>query len=110
MPTFPNIISENFVSTSDLTSGYFQIAMKPVDIAKTALITSNNYFAGKRMSFGLSGAPSTFRKVLNTTLKSLLGKVVLLYLDDIIAMAATFEKHLRILRKFLCCFGMQYWR
>lgn len=103
----PNIISENFISTSDLTSGYFQIAMKPEDIAKSALITSNDYFPCKRMSFGLSGAPSTFRKAMNTTLKSLLGNVVLVYLDDIILMAATVEEHLRIQRKFLRCFGMQ---
>lgn len=92
MPTLSNIIGENFISTSDLTSRYFQIAMKPEGIAKTALITSNDYCACKRMSLALSGPPSTFRKAMNTIHKSLLDKVVLVYLDDIIVMAATFEE------------------
>lgn len=50
-----NIMTTNFMLTLDLPSGYFQIAMKPEDTAKTAFITSNGCFAFKRMSFGLSG-------------------------------------------------------
>lgn len=42
------------------------------------------------MSFGLSGAPSTFHKAMTTTLRPLLGKDVLVYLDDIVVMVATF--------------------
>lgn len=38
---FANITSPNFMSILDLTTGYFQIAMKPDDITKAAFITKN---------------------------------------------------------------------
>lgn len=59
------------------------------------------------MSFGLSGVPSTFQKTMNTILKPILGAVVLVYLDDIIVMAATFEEHLRLLREVFTFLRMQ---
>lgn len=43
--------------------------------------------------------PSTFQKAMTTILKPLLGAGVLIYLDDIIIMAVTFEKHLKLLRE-----------
>lgn len=48
-----NIMGTNYMFTLDLTSSYFQIAMTPEDIVKTAFITSNGCFAFKRISFGL---------------------------------------------------------
>lgn len=96
-----NITSTHFMSKLDLTSGYFQIGMKPEDIAKIVFITRNGCFAFNRMIFGYSGALSTFQKAMNTMLKPLIGKGVLVYLDDIIIiiMAATFEQHLRLFRE-----------
>lgn len=43
--------------------------------------------------------PYTFEKTTNTILKPLLGKGVLVYLDDIIVMAAMFEDRLRLRRE-----------
>lgn len=48
------------------------------------------------MSFGLWGYLSIFQKDMNTIHKLLLDMDVLVYLDDIIVMAATFEDHLRL--------------
>lgn len=73
-----NITSTNIMSTLDLTSGNFQIAMQSEDIAKTAFITSNGCFVFTHMNFGLSGiSSSTFQKANNTIRKPLLGKGVL---------------------------------
>lgn len=69
-------------------------------MAKSAFITSNGCFGLKGMSFGLSGAPSKFQKTINTNLRPLLGKGVLMYLDNFIVMATTYEEHLRLLRDF----------
>lgn len=52
------------------------------------------------MSFSLSGAPSKFQKTINTNLRLLLGKGVLIYLDNFIVMATTYVEHLRLLRDF----------
>lgn len=51
------------------------------------------------MSFGLSRALSTFQKAMNTIFKPLLGKGILVYLDDFIVISATFDEHLRFLRE-----------
>lgn len=96
-----DITSMNFMPTLDLTSSYFQIGMMPEDMAKSTFITSNGCFDFKRMSFGLSGALYTFQKAMNTILKHLIGKSALVYLDDVIVPAATFEEHLRLLREVL---------
>ncbi|GFT06958.1 hypothetical protein TNCV_1415331 [Trichonephila clavipes] len=51
-----NIPYTTMMSTLDLKSGYFQLAINPRDIEKTAFITRNGTFAFLRMPFGLSGA------------------------------------------------------
>lgn len=82
------------MSTLDLNfKEYFQIAIKPEGMAKNAFITSNG-------CFGLSGAPSKFQKTINTNLRLLLGKGVLIYLDNFIVMITAYEEHLRLLRDF----------
>jgi len=46
------------------------------------------------MPFGLHSASTTFQQLLNEILGSELEPNVLVYLDDIILMNQTFEKHL----------------
>lgn len=75
--------------------------MKPEDISKTTFITSNGCFAFKRMFWFGGGALSTFQKGMITIHKPLLDKDVLVYLDDIIVIAATFEEHLRLREVFM---------
>ncbi|GFV51951.1 retrovirus-related Pol polyprotein from transposon 297 [Trichonephila clavipes] len=57
-----NIPQTGIMSTLDLKSGYFQLAINPKDIEKTAFITRNGTFAFLRMPFGLSGAAPNFQK------------------------------------------------
>lgn len=75
--------------------------MKPEDVPMTTFNMRNGCFAFKRMSFGLSGAPFTFQKVMNTIFRTVLGKGVFVYLNYIIVIMATFEEHLRLLREVL---------
>ncbi|KFM71474.1 Retrovirus-related Pol polyprotein from transposon 297, partial [Stegodyphus mimosarum] len=88
LPVIEEIIrkikSTRYMTTLDLTSGYYQIAMKPEDIHKTAFITKSGTYAFLRMPFGLCGAPSTFQRAMDIVLKPVLGKSTLIYLDDII--------------------------
>ncbi|GFU92944.1 retrovirus-related Pol polyprotein from transposon 17.6 [Trichonephila clavipes] len=57
-----NIPHTNVMSTLDLRSGYFQLAISPKDIEKTAFITRNSTFTFLRMPFGLSGAAPNLKK------------------------------------------------
>jgi hypothetical protein len=46
------------------------------------------------MSFGLTGAPHTFQKAMNSTLKHLLRKSILLFFDDILVYSKSYEERL----------------
>ncbi|GFX57073.1 retrovirus-related Pol polyprotein from transposon 297 [Trichonephila clavipes] len=72
------------MSTLDLKIGYFQLAISPKDIEKTAFITRNGTFAFLRMPFGLSRAAPNFQKAIDIILKPVMGRFVMVYMDDVI--------------------------
>ncbi|GFW49903.1 retrovirus-related Pol polyprotein from transposon opus [Trichonephila clavipes] len=89
-----NIPHTGVMSTLDLRNGYFQLAISPKDIEKTAFITRNGTFAFLRMPFGLSGAAPNFQKAIDIILKPVIGRFVLVYMDDIIITSPSFKDHL----------------
>ncbi|GFW76790.1 retrovirus-related Pol polyprotein from transposon 412 [Trichonephila clavipes] len=83
------------MSTLDLRSGYFQLAISPKDIEKTAFITRNGTFAFLRMPFGLSGAAPNFQRAIDIILQPVIGRFVSVYMDDVIITSPSFKDHLR---------------
>ncbi|GFW82658.1 retrovirus-related Pol polyprotein from transposon 17.6 [Trichonephila clavipes] len=81
------------MSILDLKSGYFQLAVSPKDIEKTAFITRNGTFAFLRMPFGLSGAAPNFQKAIDI-LKPVVGRFVMVYMDDVIITSPSFNEHI----------------
>ncbi len=61
---------------------------------KTAFIVDNNLYEWNRLSFGLTNAPGTFQRLMNYVLHSVIGKICLVFLDDIIVFSKTKEEHL----------------
>ena len=86
-------------ATLDLASGYWQVAVAPEDRPKTAFSTSQGLFEWTVMPFGLCNAPSTFERLMDSILKELLGKSVVVYLDDVIVFGTTFEELLLRLKE-----------
>ncbi|GFS70220.1 retrovirus-related Pol polyprotein from transposon opus [Trichonephila clavipes] len=87
------------MSSLDLKSGYFQLAVYPSDIVKTAFVTKNGTYAFRRMPFGLSGAAPNFQKAINLILKPVIGKFVSVYMDDVIISSPSFTHHVEHLRE-----------
>ncbi|GFV76715.1 retrovirus-related Pol polyprotein from transposon 17.6 [Trichonephila clavipes] len=77
-----------------LRSGYFQLVISIKDIEKTAFITRNGPFAFLRMPFGFSGAAPNFQRAIDIILKPVIGRFVLVYMDDVIITSPSFKDHL----------------
>jgi hypothetical protein len=88
-------------SSLDLQSGYHQIRITEEDQPKTAFKTPMGLFHFKVLPFGLSNAPSTFQAVMNQIFGDLIGRSVLVYLDDILVYSKTPEEHMVHLREVL---------
>ena len=68
---------------------------------KTTLHTPVGHFEFKVLCFGLTNAPSTFQAVMNRIFAPMLGRFVLVYLDDILVYSKTPVEHLEHLRAVL---------
>jgi hypothetical protein len=55
--------------------------------------THAGHFEFRVMSFGLTRAPHTFQKAMNSTLAPLLQKCALVFFDDILVYSQSFEQH-----------------
>lgn len=88
-------------STLDLQSGYFQVEMDTEDAEKTAFTTFCGLYQFKVMSFGLCNAPATFERMMEVILSGLHWETCLLYIDDVIIFADSFEQHLERLSEVL---------
>ena len=83
-----------FYSTMDLRSGFWQTAMDPRDMDKTAFFTRRGQFRFKVLSFGLANAPSLFQRIMDLVLAGLSWECCLVYVDDIIVFARDFQEHM----------------
>ncbi|GFX84837.1 retrovirus-related Pol polyprotein from transposon 297 [Trichonephila clavipes] len=87
------------MSTLDLKSGYFQLALNPRDIVKTAFVTKNGTYAFRRMPFDLSGAAPNFQKAIDLILKLVRGKFVSVYMNGVIISSPSFTHYVERLRE-----------
>jgi transposase InsO family protein len=99
----------SWFSSLDLTAGYHQILLKPGEEPKTAFQTHTGHYEFRVMAFGLSGAPGTFLKAMNTTLAPLLRRCVLVFFDDILIYSRSFEDHLDHLQATFALLRQDQW-
>ena len=83
-----------YISTLDLSKGYYQVPVAEEDKPKTAFTSPFGKFEFNRMSFGLKGAPSTFQRLMDEVLVGT-DDYATAYLDDVVIYSATWDQHLR---------------
>ena len=88
-------------STLDLKSGYWQVELEPSAKEKTAFSAGKGLWQFKVMPSGLCNAPATFERLMEAVLFGLSWKTCLIYLDDIIVHAASFNDHIENLCRVL---------
>ena len=94
-----NMLGSKWFSTLDLKSGYYQVAMSPSSIEKTAFVTPDGHFEFLRLPFGLKNAPAHFSKIMYQALGDL--NFVKIYLDDITIHSKTFPLHVEHVSKVI---------
>jgi hypothetical protein len=96
-----SLSGSKFFSTLDFANGYWQIPLDDGSKEKTAFTVDNGTYEFNVMPFGLTNAPSTFQRMMNGLLKGLTWKRCLVYLDDVIIFARSFEELLVNLEEVL---------
>ena len=88
-------------SSLDLQHGYWQIPMRKEDWQKTAFSTHIGLYEFTRTPMGVSNAPATFQRLMETVLNGLDMTIAIIYIDDIIVPGKTFEQAAQGLEKVL---------
>lgn len=85
----------------DLLAGYHQIRISEGDEFKTAFRTHHGLYEFLVVPFGLTGAPGTFKGVMNKAVRPVFRKGVVVFMDDILVFNTTLEGHISQLRAVL---------
>ena len=104
MPRIDELLDQigkaRYITTLDLTRGYWQVPVAVDARPKTAFTTPLGLYQFKVMPFGLSGAPATFQRLMDQLLQGLDGSVAA-YLDDIVVYSNSWEEHKGHIRTML---------
>ena len=107
MPVAETLINaaagHKMMSFMDVNAGYNQIFMAPEDVHKTAFRVPGavGLFEYLVMTFGLKNAGATYQRAMNYIFQDLIGKLVEIYIDDVVVKSTSAGGHLEDLRQVL---------
>jgi hypothetical protein len=102
--TLINVSADHkILSFMDGNAGYNQIFMAPEDIHKTTFRVPGTVglFEYVVMTFGLKNVGATYQRAMNYIFHDLIGKLVEIYIDDVVVKSASVEEHLGDVRQVL---------
>jgi hypothetical protein len=94
----------SWFTSLDLYSGYHQIPMARDSIPMTAFVTQDGHYEFLRVPFGLTNAPAVFQRMINTLLGNLRFTKVLIFIDDVLILARSWQESLETLKEVLNIF------
>ena len=104
----PNLIDavyslrgNKYFTTIDLVRGYYQVEIDENSRELTAFSTPHSHYQFKKLPFGLKNAPSAFQREINAILQDFPWSKVVTYIDDILIMEESLDKHLMLIEKVL---------
>ena len=104
MPRFDDLIDRlgtaKFMTTLDLTRGYWQVPVAEDSRQHTTFTTPFGLYQFTVMPFGLQSAPATFQRMMDVLLKGTRSYAVV-YLDDLVIFSQSWEEHCEHLRTVL---------
>ncbi|CAM4626675.1 unnamed protein product [Caretta caretta] len=89
-----------FISTLDLTKGYWQVPLDESAKERSAFLTHLGLYEFNVLPFGLRNAPATFQRLVDGLLAGL-GEYAVAYLDDVAIFSDSWADHLEHLQKVL---------
>jgi hypothetical protein len=90
------VAGHKVISFMDGNAGYNQIFMAIEDISKTAFRCPGHIglFEWIVMTFGLKNAGATYQRAMNYIFHELIGKIVEIYIDDVVIKSLNHDSHL----------------
>ena len=86
------VMKAAFLTNLDLVHGYWHAKVAEKSREKTAFFDTGSHFQFRRMPFGVTNAPATFQRALNSILSELNWRDRLVYLDNVIVYASCLEE------------------
>ena len=94
------VAGSNWMSSLDLTSGFWQLELEDADKHKTAFYCSLGLMEWVVTPFGLQNAPASFQRLMTLVLGELNYEIAACYIDDVVIFSKdTFQQHLINLKR-----------
>ncbi|KAL0150720.1 hypothetical protein M9458_053943, partial [Cirrhinus mrigala] len=100
-PALEQLRSARYFTKLDLHNAYNLIRIREGDEWKTAFSTTTGHYEYRVMPFGLVNSPSVFQSFINDVFRDMLGRWVIIYMDDILVYSESLESHVSHVRKVL---------
>ena len=88
------VANAKYITTLDLTKGFYQVPLDKQAKAKSAFITPFGQYAYNVMPFGMMNSSATFQRLVDTVLQGC-SDFCRQYIDDVAIFSNTWEDHLK---------------
>ncbi|XP_017471985.1 PREDICTED: RNA-directed DNA polymerase homolog [Rhagoletis zephyria] len=108
LPIIDGILSRlpkaEFITSLDPKDAFWQIPLELSSRDKTDFtVPGKPLYQFKVMPFGLCNAPQTLSRLMDRVIPAHLKTQVFVYLDDLLVISESFEKHIVVLREVAKC-------